>query len=57
MAYGTLTSSTLMGIRITIEVDEDRLSEGGMGTTDAAILAALEALADGSRLSLQSREH
>ena len=28
-----------------------------MGTTDAEIRAAIEALADGSRLSLQSRQH
>ena len=33
------------------------LREAGMGTTDAEIRAAIEALTDGSRLSLQSREH
>ena len=42
-----------MVIRITIEVDEDRLFETGMGTTDAEITAAIEALRDKSWLSLQ----
>jgi len=45
------------GIRIRVEVDEDRLREAGIGTTDAEIMAALEALREGSRLSLQSRDH
>jgi len=42
-----------MVIRITIEVDEDRLLEAGMGTTHAEIRAAIEALTDQSWLSLR----
>jgi hypothetical protein len=32
-----------MAIRISIEVDEDRLRAAGKGTTDAEVLAAIEA--------------
>lgn len=46
-----------MVIRITVEVDEERLIEAGMGTTEPEIMAELEALRNGSRLSLQSQEH
>jgi hypothetical protein len=46
-----------MAIRISFEIDEDRLRATEMGTTGAEIRAAIEALADGSRLSLQSRQH
>jgi hypothetical protein len=53
-----LTSSggTLMAIRVTVEVDEDRLREAGISAAPEDIMAELAALAEG-RLSLQSRDH
>ena len=40
-----------MAIEITIEVDENRIREAGTRTIVAEIWAAIEALAEGSRLS------
>jgi hypothetical protein len=53
-----LTSSggALMAIRVTVEVDEERLREVGISAAPEDIVAELEALAEG-RLSLQSRDH
>jgi hypothetical protein len=45
----------LMAIRITVEVDEDRLREAGVSTAAADIMAELETLR-GGRLSLQTRD-
>jgi hypothetical protein len=53
-----LTSSggTLLAFRVTVEVDEDRLREAGIGPAPEDIMAELTAPAEG-RLSLQSRDH
>jgi len=44
-----------MVIRITVEVDEDRLREAGTSIADEEVVAELEALRRG-RLSLQTRD-
>jgi hypothetical protein len=44
-----------MAIRITVEVDEDRLREAGTSVADEDVMAELEALRSG-RLSLQTRD-
>jgi hypothetical protein len=46
----------LMAIRITVEVDEDRLRQAGLGTSDDDVMAELDGLRAG-RLSLQTRDH
>jgi len=45
-----------MAIKVTVEVDEDRLREAGISAAPEDIMAELAALADG-RLSLQNRDH
>ena len=45
-----------MAIRITVEVDEDRLQAAGLGTSDDEIMAEVDGLREG-RLSLQTRDH
>jgi hypothetical protein len=45
-----------MAIRITVEVDEDRLKAAGLGTSDDEVMAEVAALREG-RLSLQTRDH
>jgi hypothetical protein len=45
-----------MAIRVTVEVDEERLREAGISAAPEDIVAELAALAEG-RLSLQSRDH
>ncbi|HEY2284143.1 MAG TPA: hypothetical protein VGH88_00225 [Streptosporangiaceae bacterium] len=45
-----------MAIRITVEVDEDRLREAGLGTTADEVMAEVAGLREG-RLSLQTRDH
>jgi hypothetical protein len=45
-----------VAIRITVEVDEDRLQAAGLGTSADEIMAELDGLRDG-RLSLQTRDH
>ena len=44
-----------MPIRITVEVDTDRLAQAGMAATEADILAELDRIREG-RAALQSRE-
>ena len=47
-----------MAIRVSVEVDEDRLEEAGMAASDEDIIAQINAMAaPGSRLRLQSRDH
>jgi hypothetical protein len=45
-----------MAIKVSVEVDEDRLREAGISAAPEDILAELAELAEG-RLSLQSRDH
>ena len=45
-----------MAIRLTVEVDEARMRENGMSTASKDIMARLDALRAGRRLSLQSSE-
>ena len=45
-----------MAIRITVEVDEDRLQAAGLGTSAEEIMAEVDGLREG-RLSLQTRDH
>jgi hypothetical protein len=45
-----------MAIRITVEVDEDRLQAAGLGTSADEIMAEVDGLREG-RLSLQTRDH
>ena len=45
-----------VAIRITVEVDEDRLRAAGLGTSADEIMAEVAGLRDG-RLSLQTRDH
>jgi hypothetical protein len=45
-----------MAIRITVEIDEDRLQAAGLGTSPEEIMAEVAGLRDG-RLSLQTRDH
>jgi hypothetical protein len=45
-----------MAIRITVEVDEDRLQQAGLGTSADEVMAEIAALREG-RLSLQTRDH
>jgi hypothetical protein len=45
----------LIAIRITVEIDEDRLREAGAGTADEDVMAELATRREG-RLSLQTRD-
>jgi hypothetical protein len=45
-----------MAIRITVEVDEERLRLAGLGASDDEVMSEVAALRDG-RLSLQTRDH
>jgi hypothetical protein len=46
----------LMGIRITVEVDEERLRAAGLGDSAEEVMAEVAGLREG-RLSLQTRDH
>jgi hypothetical protein len=46
-----------VAIKVTVLVDEDRLREAGLGTSGREVMAVLEALQAGRRLTLQSAEH
>jgi hypothetical protein len=45
-----------MAIRITVEVDEDRLRQAGLAVSDDDVMAEVDGLRAG-RLSLQTRDH
>ena len=52
----TSTGGMRMAIRITVEVDEDRLREAGLGASVDEVMAEVAGLREG-RLSLQTRDH
>jgi hypothetical protein len=46
----------LVGIKITVEVDDERLRAAGLGDSVEEVMAEVAGLRDG-RLSLQTRDH
>jgi hypothetical protein len=46
----------MAAIRITVEVDEERLREAGLGASVDEVMAEVDGLREG-RLSLQTRDH
>jgi hypothetical protein len=46
----------LVGIKITVEVDDERLRAAGLGDSVDEVMAEVAGLRDG-RLSLQTRDH
>jgi hypothetical protein len=51
------TTGGTVAIKVTVVVDEDRLREAGLATSGQEVMAVLEALRAGRRLTLQSAEH